>query len=328
MINNNLKKIILLLSLCFLLIGIVSATSTNDTTTKTSNMIKEEKNVDTSIAKTNIINKNVNKEVKKAPKKNNTKLSISLNQSKAILNDKVKVTVTLKDNKNKPIKNQNISVKIGTKIYTKVTNKNGKIVLNYKITDNNVLGKNITAKYKGNTVYISSKATKLLKSNEATIYNKKMKQIATYIDKIEKLEDAIDMVEDRLDDGHISFNTAYKQINSYISSSINYLNKAITTSNDLYKYLTDKNRKTFINLNKNELKTAKSIMLETQKIFKQTKLFVDGKISEKTFYSRLFSLDNKIENYDDALDIIEFKIKNLYLKYPSLIKGVEKYFID
>ncbi|WP_323735703.1 hypothetical protein PXD04_07355 [Methanosphaera sp. ISO3-F5] len=328
MINNNLKKIILLLSLCFLLIGIVSATSTNDTTTKTSNMIKEEKNVDTSIAKTNIINKNVNKEVKKAPKKNNTKLSISLNQSKAILNDKVKVTVTLKDNKNKPIKNQNISVKIGTKIYTKVTNKNGKIVLNYKITDNNVLGKNITAKYKGNTVYISSKATKLLKSNEATIYNKKMKQIATYIDKIEKLEDAIDMVEDRLDDKHISFNTAYKQINSYITSSINYLNKAITTSNDLYKYLTDKNRKTFINLNKNELKTVKSIMLEHQKIWKQTKLFVDGKISEKTFNSRLFSLDNKIENYDDALDIIEFKIKNLYLKYPSLIKGVEKYFID
>ena len=90
-----------------------------------------------------------------------TKLTLKLSKKKVKVKDKIKVTVTLKNKSNKAIKSQKVAIKIGSKTYTKKTNKKGTITLTYKVVKS-ALGKAIKATYKGSYMYLSSKVSKKL----------------------------------------------------------------------------------------------------------------------------------------------------------------------
>ena len=90
-----------------------------------------------------------------------TKLTLKLSKTKAKVNDKIKVKITLKNKSNKAIKNQKVTVKIGSKTYNKKTNKKGVISFTFKVVKS-ALGKAIKATYKGNYMYLNSKASKKL----------------------------------------------------------------------------------------------------------------------------------------------------------------------
>ena len=90
-----------------------------------------------------------------------TKLTLKLSKSKVKVKDKIKVKVTLKNKSSKAIKNQKVAIKIGSKTYNKKTNKKGTISFTYKVVKA-ALGKAIKATYKGNYMYLSSKASKKL----------------------------------------------------------------------------------------------------------------------------------------------------------------------
>ncbi|MBQ6220791.1 MAG: hypothetical protein IJJ47_13750, partial [Methanosphaera sp.] len=86
---------------------------------------------------------------------------LKLSKKKVKVKDKIKVTVTLKNKSNKAIKSQKVAIKIGSKTYTKKTNKKGTITLTYKVVKS-ALGKAIKATYKGSYMYLSSKVSKKL----------------------------------------------------------------------------------------------------------------------------------------------------------------------
>ena len=90
-----------------------------------------------------------------------TKLTLKLSKNKAKVKDKIKITATLKNKSNKAIKNQKVAFKIGSKTYNKKTNNKGMIIINYKVVKS-ALGKALKATYKGNYMYIKSKASKKL----------------------------------------------------------------------------------------------------------------------------------------------------------------------
>ena len=90
-----------------------------------------------------------------------SKLTIKLSKSKVKVKDKIKVKVTLKNKSNKAIKSQKVAIKIGSKTYNKKTNSKGIITFKYKVVKS-AIGKAIKATYKGNYMYLSSKASKKL----------------------------------------------------------------------------------------------------------------------------------------------------------------------
>ncbi|RAP53647.1 MAG: hypothetical protein BZ138_00270 [Methanosphaera sp. rholeuAM270] len=322
MINKKLKGLLLLIVVSFLLIGVVSATNTDNTLTKADNIVKENKEVDTNVlTKTNAINKNKKDNlVKTATKRNKTKLSLTFNQSKANLYDKVQITATLKDNNNKFIKNQNLTIKIGTKTYKRVTNSKGKVILNYKITNSSVLEKKVIAKYNGNKVYLPSNATKILKSNEEVIYKAKMLEIGKYVDQASDYMDSLESQD------FSSFSAEYKYSTNALKKSLNLVNKAIQQSNNLSKYLTNSNRKAFLNLNKKQLQVLKTYITESLNFFEVTKSYVNGKISDSTFDNAYNSFEKKMTSLDNQLVSLDKQITVMSNRYPFLIRGIEKYF--
>ena len=82
----------------------------------------------------------------------NTTLTLTVNNTSPRVNDKIKVTVTLKDSKNKLLTNQNISLQINKKTYTLTTNNKATATYIYTLTKNDK-GMNITAKYNGNNTH-------------------------------------------------------------------------------------------------------------------------------------------------------------------------------
>lgn len=322
MSRNNILKIVLLLSLCFLLIGIVSAVNSNDTVTSEHN-IKKSGN-DFPGASSHVINKKMNVkdnyvDVKTAASntKQKSKLTLALNQSKAILNDKIKVSVTLKDSKNKPIQNQKISIKIGTKTYNVITNIKGKSSLTYKIVSKNVLGKNITATYAGNSKYNKAVARKVLLSNEQSYYTKQMIVLGKTINKIAKI------IKDNTT--FSSFYNEYDYKTKLYNSANTLLNKDIVLLSNLKKYVTDKNRLNYIDSSIKEFKLVKNAVSQLKYLYDTSKLFYDGKISYGTFENRISGFENKIAKIGKDIDSIEAELNLLEKKYPYVIKGFEKF---
>ena len=109
---------------------------------------------------TNYYKSSANTKMKVLPKIK-TKLTLTLSKTKAKVKDKIKITATLKNKSNKAIKNEKVAIKIGSKSYTKKTNKKGTITLTYKVVKS-ALGKAIKATYNGNYMYLKSKASKKL----------------------------------------------------------------------------------------------------------------------------------------------------------------------
>ncbi|MBO7719174.1 MAG: Ig-like domain repeat protein [Methanosphaera sp.] len=86
----------------------------------------------------------------------NTTLYISVNNTSPRVNDKVAITVSLKDSSDKAVANEDVTVKINGKSYAMTTDKNGKVISNYTLTksDNAV---NVTATFKSTGNYLASK---------------------------------------------------------------------------------------------------------------------------------------------------------------------------
>lgn len=84
----------------------------------------------------------------------NTAITIKALNTKVYLGNTVKVTLTLKTDTKKTIKNQKISVKIGSKKYTTKTNSKGTATINYKTTKTGTI--KVTATYSGTKQYLKS----------------------------------------------------------------------------------------------------------------------------------------------------------------------------
>lgn len=323
MLNKNIRKILLLLTLCFLLVGIVSATNATNTPTKTKT-VKETKSIDTPlITKKNDVKKtSINKEnIKTASKKNTTKLTLTLSKNKAILNDKIKIKTTLTTKNNKAIKNQKIALKVGSKTYNLKTNSQGTATLNYKITNNKVLGKNITATYKGNDEYKTSKASKLLSSNEAEIY----KKIMTLVGKdYKKMEKPIANAAKKINEAPLTYNDC-KVIITTFNSAIKNFNKDEKELQNLKKYITNNTRKTYIDMclkqNVMSINLCSNFLFYTQSI----KSYYDGEISDSILEFRLETYGIEIDDIISEGNKYDKKVKAFEKKYPFVIKGIEKY---
>lgn len=324
MLNKNIRKILLLLTLCFLLVGIVSATNATNTPTKTKT-VKETKSIDTPlITKKNDVKKtSINKEnIKTAAKKNTTKLTLTLSKNKAILNDKIKIKTTLTTKNNEAIKNQKITLKVGSKTYNLKTNSKGTATLNYKVTNNKVLGKNITATYKGNDEYKTSKASKLLSSNEAEIYKKIMTLVGKDYKKMEKpLANAVKKIYE----SQLTYNDC-KVMTTTFNSAIKNLTKEKKELEKLKKYITNSTRKTYIDMCLKQIEISTDLCSNFVLFTQSIKSYYDWKISESTLNYRLEKYATIIDNLLNEGDKYDKKVKAFEKKYPLVIKGMEKYF--
>lgn len=89
-----------------------------------------------------------------------TNIALKITPTKTIIGKNVKVTVTLKNNKKQKIKNQKITLKLGSKTYTVKTNSKGVATKNIKTTK--VGSSTIIANYVGSTQYSpASKESKI-----------------------------------------------------------------------------------------------------------------------------------------------------------------------
>ena len=100
----------------------------------------------------------VNKTATLQVAKISTKLTITSNNTKPRVNDKVKLTITLKDNNNKTVANKNVTVTVNNKNYTITTDKTGLATVNYTMNKNYA---NLTANanFKGDNTYKESTKT-------------------------------------------------------------------------------------------------------------------------------------------------------------------------
>ncbi|MBQ6220359.1 MAG: hypothetical protein IJJ47_11550 [Methanosphaera sp.] len=373
MINNNYKKILLLLGICFLLIGIVSAVSATDNVTKTKKEVKVSNNIDTSskaVTKNDVSkkivtkSKDVNNNVKTATKKKTPKISVKLNSSKALLNDRITIKTTLKTDNNKAIKNQKIIVKIGSKKYNIKTNSKGTAKLNFKVTSSNLLGKNITVKYPGNSKYKATTVKKLLRSNELGLYKKQMKKIGKRLKTLDKTLSAYDKklkaIEKKYENNSKAIKSLFTKVNGTVKklddtviqanktlakadklltkldNSITSLEKkiddAITKTNtfvnktkDLKKYLTNNVRKKVLDLNVKELKNVKNLLKEKRTSLQNLKKVIHQKISESSSNTIQEISKDKIKELKTKIIVLVNEIDALANKYPNVYEGVSKY---
>ncbi|AWX32389.1 Ig-like domain-containing protein [Methanosphaera sp. BMS] len=140
-LNNNILKTITLSN--------GQATTTTKITNSGSNQI-----IATYNGNVNFTTITANKTV--TVNKLNTTLNISANNTAPRVNDKVKITVSLKDSSNKAVSNQNVTVKINEKSYALTTDKNGNAIADYTLTKSDK-AVNVTATFKSNGNYLASK---------------------------------------------------------------------------------------------------------------------------------------------------------------------------
>ncbi|MBO7718599.1 MAG: Ig-like domain repeat protein, partial [Methanosphaera sp.] len=107
---------------------------------------------------TSVDNFKVNKSVTLNVAKIATKLTISANNKAPRVNEKVKLTVTLKDNMNNLISNQRITATVNNKNYTITTNKTGSAAIEY-VMNKNYKNVSVVVKYAGNTSYLATNNT-------------------------------------------------------------------------------------------------------------------------------------------------------------------------
>ena len=161
--KQTIGKLFLLLILTVLLIGIASATDTNNKTNTNKNTI-EKSLQNTQPIKTNEINKhNTTTNTKTSTKKTPTKLTI--NKIKTVeFSDKTMITGTYKTNTGKPLKNTLITLNINGKKYTTKTYSSGKYF--YKYQTNKVGTNKVTATYPGNSKYKAATTKTTFKVNK------------------------------------------------------------------------------------------------------------------------------------------------------------------
>ena len=140
-LNNNILKTITLSN--------GQATTTTKITNSGSNQI-----IATYNGNVNFTTITTNKTV--TVNKLNTTLNISANNTAPRVNDKIKITVSLKDSSNKAVSNQNVTVKINEKSYALTTDKNGNAIVDYTLTKSDK-AVNVTATFKSNGNYLASK---------------------------------------------------------------------------------------------------------------------------------------------------------------------------
>ena len=161
--KQTIGKLFLLLILTVLLIGIASATDTNNKTNTNKNTI-EKSLQNTQPIKTNEINKhNTTTNTKTSTKKTPTKLTI--NKIKTVeFSDKTMITGTYKTNTGKPLKNTLITLNINSKKYKTKTYSSGKYF--YKYQTNKVGTNKVTATYPGNSKYKAATTKTTFKVNK------------------------------------------------------------------------------------------------------------------------------------------------------------------
>jgi len=167
MVNKNIKKLLLFITLCILLIGIVSATDveSNDTTDVTPTI--SEKTTDTvdtiSEVKENVINDNNKEEIKKdtktepvkAASQKQTKISIDYVPDISV-DESVFVMGTFTDANNNPLRYTHLKLDVNGDSYYTETDDDGFYIGEYFATTAGT--KTITVSWAGNTNYAASSA--------------------------------------------------------------------------------------------------------------------------------------------------------------------------
>ncbi|MBR0472674.1 MAG: Ig-like domain repeat protein [Methanosphaera sp.] len=149
--KQTIKKLFLLLILTVLLIGIASATDTNNKTNTNKNTIEKSLQNTQTQPDTKEINKHTTTtNTKTSTKKTPTKLTIK--KIKTVeFSDKTLITGTYKTSKGKPLKNTVITLNINGKQYKTKTYSSGNYF--YKYQTNKVGTNKVTATYPGNSKY-------------------------------------------------------------------------------------------------------------------------------------------------------------------------------